>query len=472
MILQRKILRFTLRRRNLNKNIRLWILAGIILGYFLLQPHMHFVNTIALAQETSLMTQEIRYHLPEAGEVSLIWGINGWNVVPEEMLSTGTVVKNALMHTPMARKGDTFVATVQIPSGSIIDYGFLITKSRSGRVMKVWDGNRQKDYHTVATQNGVTEIEPKLTLHEDQTSTAEDQTSPAGGHTNLLLVGSLMLTCILGGIFIFHREAIPANFKVSLLRSPRLIYLYDLLRELVSRDMKLRYKRSVIGTAWSLLNPLAQLLVLNFVFSYILPVRIQNFPSFLFTGLLVWNWFRSSVHGVTGAIVNNPSLIRLPGFPVAILPIVTATTHLVHFLLALPILLLFILLSGIHLTNTILFLPLIMALQFFFILSLSYFVATIHVTFRDTQYLLGIFLMLGFYLSPVFYDVSNIPARYQTLYRLNPMVDLIDAYRAILMRGEIPHFIPLLGLGACSAVLLWLGYRMFTRASYHFVEEL
>ena len=109
----------------------------------------------------------------------------------------------------------------------------------------------------------------------------------------------------------------------------RLIYIRDLLRELVVRDMKLRYKRSVLGVAWSILNPLAQLLVFGFVFRFILPVKIPNYSSFLFCGVLAWNWFSSSLLLSTGAIVDNRDLIKRPGFPAAIqrLAAACATTN-------------------------------------------------------------------------------------------------------------------------------------------------
>lgn len=252
----------------------------------------------------------------------------------------------------------------------------------------------------------------------------------------------------------------------------RLIYIRDLLRELVARDMKLRYKRSTLGFAWSLLNPLAQLLVFYFIFGLVLSLDIPNYPSFLISGLLAWSWFQSSLMLATSAIVDNRELIKLPGFPAAILPVVAVTSHLVHFLLAIPILLLFLTFGGIQLTSAILALPLVIALQFILTLSLAYLVATFHVPFRDTQYLLGVLLQLLFFLTPIFYDASLISERYQTLYHINPMVHLIDAYRAILIRGDLPDLLSFLVLSMLSAGLLVLGFRVFMQASYRFVEEL
>lgn len=252
----------------------------------------------------------------------------------------------------------------------------------------------------------------------------------------------------------------------------RLVYLRDLVREMVVRDMKLRYKRSVLGIVWSLLNPLVQMLVFMFLSRGVLALNIPNYPLFVFTGVLVWNWFQPALLQAASAITDNRELIRRPGFPTAILPVITVTTHLIHFLLALPVLLSFLLISGGRLTSAILMLPLVILVQFLLTLSLGYLVSTVHVTFRDTQHILGVSLVLLFYLTPVFYDASALPLRYQAFYRLNPLFHLVTAYRAILIYGEMPDIPTLLTLGALVGLLLWLGHTVFTHASYRFVEEL
>src|SRR6516164_4511461 len=118
----------------------------------------------------------------------------------------------------------------------------------------------------------------------------------------------------------------------------RLIYIRDLVYELVLRDLKLRYKRSTLGLVWSLLNPLLQLLVFSLVFTYIVPIQMPHYTIFLFIGILVWTWFAAALYAATTCIVENPSMIRHPGFPVSILPVITVTSNLIHFLLAGPIL--------------------------------------------------------------------------------------------------------------------------------------
>lgn len=265
-----------------------------------------------------------------------------------------------------------------------------------------------------------------------------------------------------------NNSAVMNNSLVS----RRIQYGWDLLREMVSRDMKVRYKRSVVGIVWSILNPLAHLAVLAFVFSVILQNNIPNFTMFLFCGVLPWSWFSSGLNAGAGAIVNNAPLIRKPGFPIPILPVVSVTTQLVHFVIALPILMVGILLSGLPLTPALVALPLVIAVQFVTMLSLVYILAAINVTFRDTKYLLDIALFFGFYLSPIFYQPQRIPEHILPIYNLNPMVHIITAYRSIFLLGTFPLWLPLLTLGSVSLVLLALSHRLFIHSSYRFVEEL
>ena len=242
--------------------------------------------------------------------------------------------------------------------------------------------------------------------------------------------------------------------------------------ELVARDIKLRYRRSLLGYGWSMLNPLLQLLVLSLVFQFVLRLNVPHYIPFLFTGLIVWNWFQSSLSSACGSIVDNRELVRRPGFPVAMLPVVTTISNFIHFALSLPVLLLLMIPFQNPIHPALLFLPALFILQFLVIISLSYFLATFHVTFRDTQYLLGIGLMLGFYLTPVFYPSSVVPAQYQLLYHLNPLTLLIDAYREVLLQGHLPDLGGLLLLGFAFCLILWAGYLAFKHASARFAEEL
>jgi lipopolysaccharide transport system permease protein len=259
---------------------------------------------------------------------------------------------------------------------------------------------------------------------------------------------------------------VPGRFPLQWVRTR------DLLREMIARDIKLRYQRSVLGIAWTLLNPIAELLVLLFIFNRVLRVAIPNYSAFLFTGLLVYGWFQSSLNFATTSVVANRELVRRPGVSAMLLPIVTVASSLVHFLLSLPILFALLLVSGIHIGFAVTALPLLIAIQFALILGLAYPVAAIHVWFRDTQHVLRVALQLLFYLTPIFYDTDTVPAGFQALYRINPLAHLVDAYRAVLMRNEFPNPSSLLFLLAWSSIVLAVGIVWFRRASSRFADEL
>lgn len=252
----------------------------------------------------------------------------------------------------------------------------------------------------------------------------------------------------------------------------KIAHFFDLLRVLVDRDMKLLYKRSALGIAWTLINPLLQLAVFSFVFRSVIPINIPQFSSFAFSGLLIWTWSQTALFQATGLITSNKALIRQPNFPTAILPVVTTMTGLIHFLLALPVLIIFLAVDGVRPSSVLFVLPLLMVIQFVLTVGLAYPLAALNVTFRDTQHTLGVLLQMLFYLTPIFYDLNSVPKEFQPLYQLNPMVPLLEAYRAILLKGTQPDWQALLIVSLVVAVILPIGLAIFRRQSNTFVEEL
>lgn len=250
-----------------------------------------------------------------------------------------------------------------------------------------------------------------------------------------------------------------------------MLYIRDLLYELVLRDFKLRYKRSVLGIGWSLLNPLAQLLVYLLVFSALLPRSVENFAGFLFLGILGWDWFTSSLIAATNSIVGNRDLIKRPGFPSPILPLIAVTSNFINFVVALPILAIVLFIEGTPFMMIMAVFPLIILLQFVLSLGLGYLLATFHVTFRDTDYLLRIVLKLAFFITGVFYDPVPLIEKYPFL-TFNPMVHILAAYRSVMLEGKLPPFWPTLIISSISLLLLILGYVAFKQTSYRYVEEL
>jgi lipopolysaccharide transport system permease protein len=246
----------------------------------------------------------------------------------------------------------------------------------------------------------------------------------------------------------------------------------DLVRALVGRELKLRYKRSLLGLLWSLVNPLLQVVAFSFLFRSVLPLNVPHYPAFVLCGVLAWTWFQSSLVLASAAVVDNRELIRRPGFPTAVLPAVTVGTHLVHYLLALPVLLVFVLLDGGRFSPALVLLPLVVAVQYVLTLGLAYPIAACHVTFRDTQHLVGVLLTVFFFFTPVFYDARSVPEQFRPLYDLNPMVHILAAYRGLLIQGEAPDLAGLLLLAAVAVLLVWAGHGLFRHLSYRFVEEL
>lgn len=255
-------------------------------------------------------------------------------------------------------------------------------------------------------------------------------------------------------------------------RGQKLIYLCDLLRELIARDLKVRYKDSSLGIAWSFINPFLHLLIFYFLFKLVLSLNIRRYSSFAFSGMLAWTWFQASISQAAGVIKYSRELVRQPGFPVPILPVVSVSSNLIHFLIALPILALVLILGETELNPTILLLPLVITVQLAMTLGLAYLVAAGNALFRDMQHILDVFLRLYFFLTPIFYDASIIPERFRLIYYLNPLTHLVEAYRAILLHGASPEWLPMAALGLLAVVLLYLGFRAFQRTSYRFAEEI
>lgn len=249
-------------------------------------------------------------------------------------------------------------------------------------------------------------------------------------------------------------------------------YLRDLVYELVARDMKRRYKRSVLGFAWTLLNPLFLFLVFQFLFQFVLKIEIPRFGPYAFSGLLVYAWFQGSIIQSATDITGSRELIIRPGFPVYILPLVAVTTHFIYFLLAFSAFILFLLLFGDGVELTALSLPAIFPFQFILTLSLCYLVASANVFFRDTQHILVLLFQLLLFLSPIFYEATAVPETYLSLYNLNPLVHLLEAYRSLLFKGLFFDWISMLVIGLGALALLSFSLNIFLKVRYRFAEEL
>jgi lipopolysaccharide transport system permease protein len=219
---------------------------------------------------------------------------------------------------------------------------------------------------------------------------------------------------------------------LSLLLKPFTSYKY-LLFQLTQREIKARYKQSFIGYAWVLLNPLAQLVVYSFVFSVVFrfPSTIP-YPIFLFSALLPWTFLQNSITSATQSLVNNDSLLKKINFPREIIPYSVVFSKLVDLLFSGVVFVLFLLLYRVPLAPTFwLVIPLLL-IQLLLTTGLSLFLAAANLFYRDIQYLANLLVMLWMYMTPIVYPVSMVPNQYLWLYKLNPMVGIIEGYRSAL----------------------------------------
>ncbi len=247
---------------------------------------------------------------------------------------------------------------------------------------------------------------------------------------------------------------------------------FDVIAVLVSRDLKLLYKRSALGFGWALLHPLVQVCVFVLIFRGVLGDTVENYASHVFIGVLVWSWFQTSLAQSTSLITSSRALLRQPHFPLSLLPLVAVAVRLFHFSLALPILVALLWIQGIRPTSAWLALPLLIAIQFTLITAFALPLAALNVRVRDTQHFIGVALQLTMYLTPVFYSIDALPPGLVRWLELNPVVPLLEGWRAILLRGAWPDPTRLGILACVSALALVLGHRIFMHQSRRFVEEL
>lgn len=248
-------------------------------------------------------------------------------------------------------------------------------------------------------------------------------------------------------------------------------YAVDLVRTLVERELRIRYKGSMLGIAWALLSPLGTVVILHVLFTKIVPLNIPNYAAFIYSGLLPWTWFQSALPIGAATLNDNRDLVRTPFFPKSMLPAVVTTTHFMLYLLAFPILLLLLLIEGITLTPTLLLLPTVWIVQAIFTLACTLTLAALGVLIRDVQHLLGVGMLLWFYLTPIFYDVSRIAPDRAWWFQLNPLAVFVAAHRDIALYGRAPNWL-LLGIWfVASCALLAGSLLLFRSLEDAFVEE-
>lgn len=295
-----------------------------------------------------------------------------------------------------------------------------------------------------------------------------------------LKLALVLVVGMVGGILL-----VVVDRAIGIVAKVRELWSYrELIRNLVVRDLKARYKSSALGYVWSLLNPLLMITLFYFVFALLLGSQITYFHIFLMVALLPWNFFAGGMAEGMMSVVGNSNLVKKVYFPREILPIATLLANLINFMLSLPVLFLVILLSGAAIKLTVLLLPIVMLIQAIFMLGMVLLLSSVSVFYRDTTHIMGVILQLWFFVTPVFYPLENIVSSgFAKLVRwANPMASLVDFYRDILYGGLVnqpdrptPGLPSLDGVArtALTAIaVLCVGAYVFHHLSDRFGEEL
>jgi ABC-type polysaccharide/polyol phosphate export permease len=250
-----------------------------------------------------------------------------------------------------------------------------------------------------------------------------------------------------------------------------------LIQSLVARDLKARYRGSVLGFFWSFINPLLLLLIYTFVFTVVLPgthpADIEPYALFMFCGILPWTWFSSSLLEASNVLISGGNLIKKVLFPAEVLPIVTVLSNMVHFLLGLPILAAFLLYYRAPLQwSELVWFPAVVLVQLVLTVGLALVLSALTVHFRDLKDILSNVVTFWFFATPIIYPMTLAPGIGKALLNLNPFTHLAISYQEILFyKGAFGHWKWLLALGVVSVGVFLAGYFVFDRLRDSFAEE-
>jgi ABC-2 type transport system permease protein len=249
------------------------------------------------------------------------------------------------------------------------------------------------------------------------------------------------------------------------------VHYRSLLRDLVARDLKVRYKRSALGVLWTMLNPLLLMIILTFVFSHILRVQVEHFAVYFLSAFVLWNFFAQATSWSTGCLVSYAPLIKKIYVPKSIFVLATVLAGTVNLFISLVPLALIMLVLGHPFHWTIVFLPVPILLATMFSLGLALALAPVCVLFADIVQIYQAVLTAWMYLTPILYPVTALPPNYRPIILLNPVTHLVEAFRTPIYQGQIPssHVLITATVSAVGSLVLgWLVFEHFSdRIAYH-----
>lgn len=251
------------------------------------------------------------------------------------------------------------------------------------------------------------------------------------------------------------------------------LYTYrQFLKTSVKKEFRGKYKKSFLGVLWSFINPLLQLLVYALVFPFILRIQEKNYVMFLFSALIPWNFFATTVSQSTSVIVGNGGILKKVYFPREILPISIVISGALNFLISCIIIFIALFISRMGITIQVLWLPVILFVQCLIILAITFVLSALTVYIRDLEYFINVLLQLWMYITPVFYTMDLIPPKFARFFYLNPMTQIIIAYRNIFYY-QIPPDVKALAIWTVVGIIaVFIGYAIFKKLEKRFAEEL
>jgi lipopolysaccharide transport system permease protein len=253
----------------------------------------------------------------------------------------------------------------------------------------------------------------------------------------------------------------------------RELYKYRyLIWKIAWGDFKWRYKNSILGYFWSLLEPLIMLIILYIVFTNLMKVQVEYYQLFLLLGIIMWNFFcKSTNYGLT-AIVGNPSLVQKVYFPRDILVISGCITAMLQSIFESLIFVLFMMIFSVPISWTVFYLPIILVIFFVLSWGVATAIAALNVYYRDIQFIWAVVLQAGFFVTPILYPLSIFPPSIQAILLLNPIAQIIITTRNSVLYSIAPDPLSLIYTGIVSLILFVLGYFIFIKLEPRFAEEM
>lgn len=253
----------------------------------------------------------------------------------------------------------------------------------------------------------------------------------------------------------------------------RNLYSYrNLILALSWGEFKQRYKNSILGYFWSLLEPLMMLIVLYVVFSNLMRVEVEHYQLFLLLGIIIWGFFSKATSFGLNAILGKPNMIKKIFFPRDILVISFCITALLMSIFESAIFVLFMAIFHISLSSTLLYVPLILLILFVFTLGVSLAIAALNVYYRDIQFIWAVVLQAGFFATPILYPVTILPEGLRGIFLLNPLAHIIIESRNVIIYATQPVVENLIYSGIVSMAVLVIGYVVFSHFEPGFAEEM